>query len=210
MAPFTQKDWISRCEWGCEAVNALAPADVIIVVDVFSFGTCVDVAVSRGVTIIPYGWNGWNDPSAAEFARSHGAELAGKRRLSRYSLAPKSVPRCAGGPSVRVAVAERGPGVARRGGERRRGACQLPEKRARRCRGRRARGRDVQRDSVRRALAGRIAAARAGRFARSGRHPVLPARAAFTGGRGRRGDLRALSGQPAHDARCVRLRSRAR
>jgi 2-phosphosulfolactate phosphatase len=88
--PFTQKDWISRCEWGCEAVNALAPADVIIVVDVFSFGTCVDVAVSRGVTMIPYGWNGWNDPGAAEFARAHGAELAGKRRMSRYSLGPKS------------------------------------------------------------------------------------------------------------------------
>jgi len=88
--PFTQKDWTSRCEWGCEAVDALAPADVIIVVDVFSFGTCVDVAVSRGVTMIPYGWNGWDDPAAAEFARVHGAELAGKRRRSRYSLAPKS------------------------------------------------------------------------------------------------------------------------
>lgn len=88
--PFTQKDWITRCEWGCEAVNALAPADVIIVVDVFSFSTCVDVAVSRGVTMIPYGWNGWNDPGATEFARAHGAELAGKRRMSRYSLAPKS------------------------------------------------------------------------------------------------------------------------
>lgn len=90
MAPFTQKDWPSRCEWGCEAVTALAPADVVIVVDVFSFSTCVDVAVSRGVTMIPYGWNGWNDPGAAEFARVHGAELAGKRRMSRYSLGPKS------------------------------------------------------------------------------------------------------------------------
>ena len=55
MTPFAQKDWTSRCEWGCEAVNALAPADVVIVVDVFSFSTCVDVAVSRGVTMIPYG-----------------------------------------------------------------------------------------------------------------------------------------------------------
>jgi 2-phosphosulfolactate phosphatase len=90
MTPFTQKDWISRCEWGRKAVAALAPADVIIVVDVFSFGTCVDVAVSRGVTMIPFGWNGWDDPAAAEFARAHGAELAGKRRRSRYSLAPTS------------------------------------------------------------------------------------------------------------------------
>lgn len=90
MPPFSQHDWTSRCEWGCEAVTALAPADVIIVVDVFSFSTCVDVAVSRGGTIIPYGWNGWDDPAAPEFARAHDAELAGKRRLSRYSLAPRS------------------------------------------------------------------------------------------------------------------------
>lgn len=90
MTPFSQKDWITRCEWGCEAVTALAPADVVIVVDVLSFSTCVDVAVSRGVTMIPYGWNGWDDPAAVEFARVHGAELAGKRRRSRYSLAPTS------------------------------------------------------------------------------------------------------------------------
>ena len=90
MTPFSQKDWISRCEWGVEAVNALAPADVVIVVDVFSFSTSVDVAVSRGVTMIPYSWNGWDDPAAVEFARVQGAELAGKRRRSRYSLAPKS------------------------------------------------------------------------------------------------------------------------
>jgi 2-phosphosulfolactate phosphatase len=90
MPPFSQLGWTSRCEWGCDAVTALAPADVIIVVDVFSFSTCIDVAVSRGVTIIPYGWNGWDDPAAPEFARAHGAELAGKRRHSRYSLAPGS------------------------------------------------------------------------------------------------------------------------
>jgi 2-phosphosulfolactate phosphatase len=66
---------------------ALAPADVTIVIDVFSFTTCVDVAASRGCSILPYPWN---DASAAEFARTHGAELAGKRRKSRYSLAPTS------------------------------------------------------------------------------------------------------------------------
>jgi 2-phosphosulfolactate phosphatase len=60
---------------------------VIIVVDVFSFTTCVDVAVSRGAAILPYAWN---DPSAADFACAQGAELAGKRRKMRYSLAPES------------------------------------------------------------------------------------------------------------------------
>jgi len=87
MTPFMQEGFACRCEWGPGAVSALAPADVIIVVDVFSFTTCVDVAVSRGVAILPYAWN---DPSAADYARAQGAELAGKRRRTRYSLAPES------------------------------------------------------------------------------------------------------------------------
>jgi 2-phosphosulfolactate phosphatase len=86
-APFSQIEWACRCEWGAAAVDALAPADVTIVVDVLSFTTCVDVAVSRGAAILPYAWA---DPSAAAFAATHGAELAGKRRLTRYSLAPAS------------------------------------------------------------------------------------------------------------------------
>jgi 2-phosphosulfolactate phosphatase len=84
---FTQKPWACRCEWGPGAAIALAPADVTIVVDVFSFTTCVDVAVSRGAAILPYAWN---DASAAAFAQAQGAELAGKRRHARYSLAPES------------------------------------------------------------------------------------------------------------------------
>jgi len=87
MAPFTQEGFACRSEWGIDAVTALAPADVIIVVDVFSFTTCVDVAVSRGVAILPCAWN---DPSASAFAAAQSAELAGKRRTTRYSLAPAS------------------------------------------------------------------------------------------------------------------------
>jgi len=87
MTPFSQETWTCRCEWGLAAVAALAPADVTIVVDVFSFTTCVDVAVARGAAILPFGWD---DPSAADFARAQGAELAGRRRKTRYSLAPAS------------------------------------------------------------------------------------------------------------------------
>src|SRR5437667_12875597 len=87
MTPFSQEDAACRCEWGSAAIAALAPADVIIVIDVFSFTTCVDVAVSCGAAILPYPWN---DPSAADFARTQGAELAGRRRQSQYSLAPES------------------------------------------------------------------------------------------------------------------------
>lgn len=90
LAPFAQQDFTSRCEWGLPAIKALAPADVLIIVDVFSFTTCVDVAVSRGVAMLPYAWQGWDDPAAVEFATANGAELAGKRRRSRYSLAPAS------------------------------------------------------------------------------------------------------------------------
>lgn len=87
MTVFSQKAWACRCEWGPAACAALAPADVTIVVDVFSFTTCVDVAVSRGATILPFRWN---DESAVEFARAKSAELAGRRRQAKYSLAPES------------------------------------------------------------------------------------------------------------------------
>ena len=87
MTPFSQEAWACRCEWGAAAVTALAPADVTIVIDVFSFTTCVDVATSRGAAILPYRWK---DASAEDFARAQGAELAGKRRQFRYSLDPES------------------------------------------------------------------------------------------------------------------------
>jgi 2-phosphosulfolactate phosphatase len=113
--PFDQATWGCRCEWGAAAAATLAPADVAIVIDVFSFTTCVDVAVSRGAAILPYPWN---DPSAAAFAQRHGAELGGRRREARYSLAPASyldVPaglRCVlpspNGAVVTLAAAQRG------------------------------------------------------------------------------------------------------
>jgi 2-phosphosulfolactate phosphatase len=87
VSAFDQQPWNCRCEWGPDAVARLAPADVVIVVDVLSFTTCVDVAVSRGGAILPYTWA---DPSAEDFARTHGAELAGRRRVARYSLSASS------------------------------------------------------------------------------------------------------------------------
>src|SRR5919106_6912066 len=86
-SPFSQHAWRCRCEWGPAAVAALAPADVTIVVDVFSFTTCVDVAGSRGAAILPYAWD---DASAAQFAEVQRAEFAGRRKRARYSLAPES------------------------------------------------------------------------------------------------------------------------
>lgn len=77
-----------HCVWGLHGLQAVLPhADVIVVVDVLSFSTTVDVAVSRGAII--YSWR-WKDESAQPFADSIGAVLAGPRGSTRYSLSPCS------------------------------------------------------------------------------------------------------------------------
>ena len=46
---FDQADFEIRCEWGLRGLRALAPvSDVVIIVDVLSFSTALDVATSRG------------------------------------------------------------------------------------------------------------------------------------------------------------------
>ncbi len=84
--PFDQRDAACRCEWGPGGLDALAPADVVVVVDVLSFTTCIDVAASRGAAILPFPWK---DGTATAFAAAHDAILAGPRG-SRYSLSPAS------------------------------------------------------------------------------------------------------------------------
>jgi 2-phosphosulfolactate phosphatase len=76
-----------RCEWGVTGHDSLGAADVVIVVDVFSFSTCVDVAVGRGASILPHSWQ---DESAAKYAASQDAQLAGARGSAQYSLSPQS------------------------------------------------------------------------------------------------------------------------
>ena len=178
MTPFTQEDFACRCEWGPDAVTALAPADVIIVVDVFSFTTCVDVAVSRGVAILPYAWN---DPSAAEYATAQGAELAGKRRKTRYSLAPESYLDAPAGlrcvlPSpngARVTLAAAASGAVVLAGCLRNARAVAAAAAARRP--------DLQRGSSRRAMAGWRTAARARGRARRRGNPRRAARVAVAG-----------------------------
>ena len=86
MTPFAQEYAACRCEWGIEGLSALTPADVTIIVDVFTFTTCVDVALAAGAAILPYRWD---DATAADYAARHNAELAGRRSQARYSLAPE-------------------------------------------------------------------------------------------------------------------------
>lgn len=46
---FDQADFNIRGEWGQQGVSQLAPiSDVVVIVDVLSFSTCVDIVTSRG------------------------------------------------------------------------------------------------------------------------------------------------------------------
>ena len=62
-------------------------SDVVIIVDVLSFSTCVDMATARGATVYPYLWK---DGRAGEFATAVDAELAAPRGAGGFSLSPAS------------------------------------------------------------------------------------------------------------------------
>ena len=86
---YDQSEYDIRCEWGLNGVTNLAPVcDVVVIVDVLSFSTCVDVAVERGAVVYPYRWH---DGQAEEFARSVGALVAGSRRGEGYGLSSASL-----------------------------------------------------------------------------------------------------------------------
>lgn len=87
---FDQAEYALRCEWGPAGVAQLAAiSDVMIVVDVLSFSTAVDIAVSRGGAVFPYGHR---DDGLEEFARAHSAAIAEKLRTqSGFSLSPASL-----------------------------------------------------------------------------------------------------------------------
>jgi len=84
---FAQTGFDVRCEWGLQGVSQLAPiSDVIVIVDVFSFTTCVEIATAQGATVYPY-----RGEDAAGFARSVQADLAAKWGQTGYSLSPHSL-----------------------------------------------------------------------------------------------------------------------
>jgi len=88
---FDQRDFDIKCEWELPGIERLSPySDVIIIVDVLSFSTCVDVAVKNGALVYPYRWR---DGTAEAFAASIGGVLARSRRQAcgGYSLSPVSL-----------------------------------------------------------------------------------------------------------------------
>ena len=80
------------CEWGMAGVEALhARVAVLVIVDILSFCTAVDVAVSRGAVVHPFEFA---DPRGAQaMADRLGAVLAQPRRAAggQFSLSPASL-----------------------------------------------------------------------------------------------------------------------
>ena len=84
-----QRAFQLRFDWGPQGVACLVPgSDAVVIVDVLSFSTAVVVAAARGATVFPYRWA---DDTAAEYAKSTGALLAGPRQEAGYSLSPGSL-----------------------------------------------------------------------------------------------------------------------
>jgi 2-phosphosulfolactate phosphatase len=78
-----------RLEWGREGVVALGTyCAVVVIIDVLSFCTAVDVAVGRGAVVLPLPWG---DERGADVARRTGATLAGARSAGGLSLSPASL-----------------------------------------------------------------------------------------------------------------------
>jgi 2-phosphosulfolactate phosphatase len=90
MAHFTdQSEYDLRCEWGPQGLAAIAGGtDLVIVFDLLSYSTTVDIAVSRGAVVYPHPWK---DESAEARAVELGADLARGRGKGEYSLSPASM-----------------------------------------------------------------------------------------------------------------------
>jgi 2-phosphosulfolactate phosphatase len=89
MAIFDQAEFQVRCEWGLRGLNELAPVcEAVILIDLLSFTTAVDIATARGVRVFPYPFKG---PAAQEYAASLDALLASADRAVGFSLSPASL-----------------------------------------------------------------------------------------------------------------------
>ncbi len=86
--------------WGTRGLEALlSHCDVVVIVDVLSFSTAVDVAVGRGALILPYPYD-YDD--AADYAAANEAVLARPRDAAggEPSLSPRSLSAVAPGTRI--------------------------------------------------------------------------------------------------------------
>lgn len=86
---YDQHEFDLRCELGNVGMSQLLPhSDAIVIVDVLSFSTCVDIAVGNGAIVYPYKWK----DDAKNYADSLNAILASSRQNNTsYSLSPASL-----------------------------------------------------------------------------------------------------------------------
>src|SRR5580658_9022512 len=86
---YDQAEFEVRCEWGLQGLRQLgAISDVIVIVDVLSFTTAVDIATARGGAIFPYPLRG---DAAVAYADALNAQLASVDRAAGFSLSPASL-----------------------------------------------------------------------------------------------------------------------
>lgn len=85
----SQTEYRVRFDWGLNGAGALADSEALVIVDVLSFSTCVDILVSQNGCVFPFRYK---DERAEEFARDHVAMLAGPRdEPGSVSLSPLSL-----------------------------------------------------------------------------------------------------------------------
>jgi len=85
---FDQVAYDVRLEWGEAGLEPLlGVSDVVVIVDVLSFSTCVDVGAGRGARVFPFGGTG---DAARSYADRIGAICAGRRGEDGFSLSPRS------------------------------------------------------------------------------------------------------------------------
>ncbi len=93
MTHLKQSGYDIRCEWGIHGIHTLLEdSDVIIIVDILSFSTAVDIVVSRQAIVYPFAERG---QKAEVYAQEKEAFLAKKRPQSNteFSLSPASLQR---------------------------------------------------------------------------------------------------------------------
>lgn len=85
---YKQMSYRARFEWGYDGIKTHGQvSDILVIIDVLSFTTCVDVVLGQGGIVYPYRTKG---DSALAFARKQDAILAGKRGEP-ISLSPASL-----------------------------------------------------------------------------------------------------------------------
>ena len=90
-----------HCEWGLQGIEALRDrVAVLVIVDVLSFSTAVDIALQRGARVLPFAYGDKGAANAA--AEASGARLARPRRAGgeNLSLSPVSLMRLEAGEKI--------------------------------------------------------------------------------------------------------------